>query len=184
MFHYRYLSLSQATIELCQTHATDVNVLKILFSSLTLISKLFYSLNFQVSSLCSALSNATIRESYNILLSRSSMQDLPEFFEDNMETWMTNFHGLLTLDNKLLQTDVSFFTPTPLLTAFSMHVFFLFSEFFRLRLLSKHSRTRRRRVFWSCSSLRSVTTPPSTPRSTTKSSSPICPNLSRPSGIF
>uniref|UniRef100_A0A8C9XM26 Exportin-2 n=1 Tax=Sander lucioperca TaxID=283035 RepID=A0A8C9XM26_SANLU len=32
-------------------------------------------------------------------------QDLPEFFEDNMETWMTNFHGLLTLDNKLLQTD-------------------------------------------------------------------------------
>lgn len=35
-------------------------------------------------------------------------QDLPEFFEDNMETWMTNFHGLLTLDNKLLQTDVSY----------------------------------------------------------------------------
>lgn len=35
------------------------------------------------------------------------VQDLPEFFEDNMETWMTNFHGLLTLDNKLLQTDVS-----------------------------------------------------------------------------
>lgn len=34
------------------------------------------------------------------------LQDLPEFFEDNMETWMTNFHGLLTLDNKLLQTDV------------------------------------------------------------------------------
>lgn len=38
-------------------------------------------------------------------------QDLPEFFEDNMETWMTNFHGLLTLDNKLLQTDVSFWVP-------------------------------------------------------------------------
>uniref|UniRef100_A0A3P9LYL6 Exportin-2 n=1 Tax=Oryzias latipes TaxID=8090 RepID=A0A3P9LYL6_ORYLA len=71
--------LFKATIELCQTHATDVNVLKVLFSSLTLISKLFYSLNFQ---------------------------DLPEFFEDNMETWMTNFHGLLTLDNKLLQTDL------------------------------------------------------------------------------
>uniref|UniRef100_A0A672IRX6 Exportin-2 n=1 Tax=Salarias fasciatus TaxID=181472 RepID=A0A672IRX6_SALFA len=70
--------LFKATIELCQTHATDVNALKVLFSSLTLISKLFYSLNFQ---------------------------DLPEFFEDNMETWMTNFHGLLTLDNKLLQTD-------------------------------------------------------------------------------
>lgn len=39
----------QATIELCQTHANDVNALKVLFSSLTLISKLFYSLNFQVS---------------------------------------------------------------------------------------------------------------------------------------
>lgn len=49
------LSLPQATIELCQTHAADVNVLKVLFSSLTLISKLFYSLNFQVSSRCSAL---------------------------------------------------------------------------------------------------------------------------------
>ncbi|XP_005941147.1 exportin-2 [Haplochromis burtoni] len=70
--------LFKATIELCQTHATDVNALKVLFSSLTLIAKLFYSLNFQ---------------------------DLPEFFEDHMETWMTNFHGLLTLDNKLLQTD-------------------------------------------------------------------------------
>lgn len=69
--------LFKVTIELCQTHATDVNALKVLFSSLILISKLFYSLNFQ---------------------------DLPEFFEDNMETWMTNFHGLLTLDNKLLQT--------------------------------------------------------------------------------
>uniref|UniRef100_A0AAY4E581 Exportin-2 n=1 Tax=Denticeps clupeoides TaxID=299321 RepID=A0AAY4E581_9TELE len=31
--------------------------------------------------------------------------DLPEFFEDNMETWMSNFHNLLNLDNKLLQTD-------------------------------------------------------------------------------
>ncbi|TRY97477.1 hypothetical protein DNTS_008211 [Danionella cerebrum] len=51
--------LFKATIDLCQTHATDVNALK----------------------------------------------DLPEFFEDNMETWMTNFHNLLTLDNKLLQTD-------------------------------------------------------------------------------
>lgn len=50
MFHHRHLFLLQATIELCQTHATDVNVLKVLFSSLTLISKLFYSLNFQVSS--------------------------------------------------------------------------------------------------------------------------------------
>uniref|UniRef100_A0A6I8SJM6 Exportin-2 n=1 Tax=Xenopus tropicalis TaxID=8364 RepID=A0A6I8SJM6_XENTR len=71
--------LFKATIELCNTHANDVNALKVLFSSLILIAKLFHSLNFQ---------------------------DLPEFFEDNMETWMTNFHNLLTLDNKLLQTDL------------------------------------------------------------------------------
>ncbi|XP_045151350.1 exportin-2 [Echinops telfairi] len=71
-------NLFKATIELCNTHANDVSALRILFSSLILISKLFYSLNFQ---------------------------DLPEFFEDNMETWMNNFHTLLTLDNKLLQTD-------------------------------------------------------------------------------
>ncbi|XP_010190560.1 PREDICTED: exportin-2 isoform X2 [Mesitornis unicolor] len=72
-------NLFKATIELCSTHANDASALKILFSSLILIAKLFYSLNFQ---------------------------DLPEFFEDNMETWMTNFHSLLTLDNKLLQTDL------------------------------------------------------------------------------
>lgn len=41
-------SVLQATIDLCQTHATDVNALKVLFSSLILICKLFYSLNFQV----------------------------------------------------------------------------------------------------------------------------------------
>lgn len=56
------------------------------------------------------------------------MQDLPEFFEDNMETWMTNFHGLLTLDNKLLQTDVSFFFLSRLPSSFYPNVFFLFSE--------------------------------------------------------
>lgn len=39
----------QATIDLCQTHGTAVNALKVLFSSLVLICKLFYSLNFQVS---------------------------------------------------------------------------------------------------------------------------------------
>ncbi|KAM9372228.1 exportin-2 isoform 1-T1 [Phaethornis superciliosus] len=72
-------NLFKATIELCSTHANDASALKVLFSSLILIAKLFYSLNYQ---------------------------DLPEFFEDNMETWMTNFHSLLTLDNKLLQTDL------------------------------------------------------------------------------
>lgn len=46
------------------------------------------------------------------------IQDLPEFFEDNMETWMTHFHNLLTLDNKLLQTDVSLLDVSHLLNNF------------------------------------------------------------------
>ena len=33
---------------LAQTHASDPNALKVIFSSLTLICKIFYSLNFQV----------------------------------------------------------------------------------------------------------------------------------------
>ncbi|XP_043944905.1 exportin-2 [Protopterus annectens] len=78
MFAQPLTCLFKATIELYQSHVNDKSALKVLFSSLILITKLFYSLNFQ---------------------------DLPEFFEDNMETWMTNFHHLLTLDNKLLQTD-------------------------------------------------------------------------------
>lgn len=66
-------------MNLAQTHASDVNALKIIYSSLVLVSKVFYSLNFQ---------------------------DLPEFFEDNMETWMSNFHTLLTAEVKVLETGV------------------------------------------------------------------------------
>lgn len=183
MFHYRYLSLPQATIELCQTHAADVNILKVLFSSLTLICKLFYSLNFQVSWLCS------VTHYHQGALQRF---DLPLFRAG--PSWVfRRQHG--NLDDKLPRAvDVGqqaatngckFLYPDP----FYHHLvyawyFFLFSELSRSRLLSKHCRTRRRRVSWSCWSHRFVTTPPSTPRSTTKSSSRICPDLSRPSGIF
>ncbi|CAG9857406.1 unnamed protein product [Phyllotreta striolata] len=66
-----------ATINLSQTHANDVAALKIIYSSLVLICKVFYSLNFQ---------------------------DLPEFFEDNIQVWMTNFHTLLSVDVKSLQS--------------------------------------------------------------------------------
>ncbi|KAK2157652.1 hypothetical protein LSH36_187g00016 [Paralvinella palmiformis] len=69
--------LFNATMDLASKHASDPNALKVIFSSLVLICKIFYSLNFQ---------------------------DLPEFFEDNMATWMAHFHTLLTTDNKLLQT--------------------------------------------------------------------------------
>ncbi|KAJ8940431.1 hypothetical protein NQ314_010728 [Rhamnusium bicolor] len=71
-----------ATMNLAQTHATDVNALKVIYNSLVLICKVFYSLNFQ---------------------------DLPEFFEDNMQIWMSNFHTLLTADVKCLQNTVSLF---------------------------------------------------------------------------
>ena len=33
-------------------------------------------------------------------------QDLPEFFEDNMSTWMAGFHALMVTDQKLLESDV------------------------------------------------------------------------------
>jgi len=32
---------------------------------------------------------------------------LPEFFEDNMATWMTHFQTLLTTNNALLVTEVT-----------------------------------------------------------------------------
>lgn len=67
-----------ATVNLTQTHANDVAALSIIYSSLVLICKVFFSLNFQ---------------------------DLPEFFEDNMQIWMQNFHLLLTADPKNLQSD-------------------------------------------------------------------------------
>ena len=63
---------------LAEQHATNKDAMRVIFSSLVLISKIFYCLNYQ---------------------------DLPEFFEDNMSTWMPRFHSLLTLDNKLLVTD-------------------------------------------------------------------------------
>ncbi|CAL1277563.1 unnamed protein product [Larinioides sclopetarius] len=66
-----------ATMQLAETHSTNVNALKVIFSSLVLITKIFYSLNFQ---------------------------DLPEFFEDNIKTWMNYFLQLLTIDNELLRT--------------------------------------------------------------------------------
>lgn len=60
-----------------QAKASNVMALNIIFGSLILIAKIFYSLN---------------------------SQDLPEFFEDNMETWMKSFHTLLVTSNELLHT--------------------------------------------------------------------------------
>lgn len=70
--------LFTGTVDLVKQHSGNKSALKVLFSSLVLIAKIFYSLNYQ---------------------------DLPEYFEDNMEKWMPQFHMLLTTDNKLLHTD-------------------------------------------------------------------------------
>lgn len=66
------------TVSLANQHATNPVAIKVITSSLTLISKVFYSLNFQ---------------------------ELPEHYEDNMKTWMDNFLALLTTDNPLLKSD-------------------------------------------------------------------------------
>ncbi|XP_057340091.1 exportin-2 [Microplitis mediator] len=67
-----------ATMNLTDVHANNNEALKVIYNSLTILSKVFYSLNFQ---------------------------DLPEFFEDNMDPWMRNFHRLLTVNVPALQTD-------------------------------------------------------------------------------
>ncbi len=81
-FAVAFTELAGATVALAhqQLQATppDSAAIRDVFGSLVLIAKVFYYLNYQ---------------------------DLPEHFEDNMQTWMTHFLQLLTLDNKLLQTD-------------------------------------------------------------------------------
>lgn len=59
-------------------HLNNAEALKVIFSSLVSIGKLFYALN---------------------------VQDLPEFFEDNMQVWMEHFLQLLDFNCPLLATD-------------------------------------------------------------------------------
>ncbi len=73
-----FTDLLNATMNLAKEHAENPAALKVIFGSLVLISKIFYFLNYQ---------------------------DLPEFFEDNMQAWMTHFLSLLEADNKCLQSD-------------------------------------------------------------------------------
>ncbi|XP_072948285.1 exportin-2 [Epargyreus clarus] len=57
-----------ATLDLTTKHADNQQALRVIYGSLVLICKVFYSLNYQ---------------------------DLPEFFEDNMNIWMPNLLNLL-----------------------------------------------------------------------------------------
>lgn len=63
-----FTDLLNATMNLAKEHSNNLQALKVIFGSLVLISKIFYFLNYQ---------------------------DLPEFFEDNMQVWMTHFLELL-----------------------------------------------------------------------------------------
>uniref|UniRef100_A0A1A9VIB6 Exportin-2 n=1 Tax=Glossina austeni TaxID=7395 RepID=A0A1A9VIB6_GLOAU len=66
-----------ATMQLRKAHENNVEALRVIYGSLVLVCKVFLSLN---------------------------SQDLPEFFEDNMPTWMKAFHELLTVDVACLHT--------------------------------------------------------------------------------
>ncbi|XP_011193485.1 exportin-2 [Zeugodacus cucurbitae] len=66
-----------ATMQLTKVHENNTEALKVIYGSLVLVCKVFFSLN---------------------------SQDLPEFFEDNMPTWMKSFHELLTVDVPCLHT--------------------------------------------------------------------------------
>lgn len=77
-FALPFTQLTSKLMELCSAHANNPANLKVIYHSVLLCCKLFYSLNFQ---------------------------DLPEFFEDNMPTWMTHFHTLLTINADLIPSE-------------------------------------------------------------------------------
>lgn len=85
-----------ATMVLAKTHAGNVVALKVIYSSLDLMAKVFYSLN---------------------------SQDLPEFFEDNMQIWMNAFHELLVTEVPCLHTGVGW---ALFVTIFSFYINELF----------------------------------------------------------
>ncbi|XP_068140757.1 exportin-2 [Drosophila tropicalis] len=70
--------LLQATMELTKVHEQNAEALKVIYGSLVLVNKVFYSLN---------------------------VQDLPEFFEDNMNIWMGAFIQQLAADVPLLTSN-------------------------------------------------------------------------------
>lgn len=66
-------------MRLTKEQAGNAEAVNAIYGSLCLISKIFYSLNYQ---------------------------DLPEFFEDHIQTWMNAFHELLNADVPLLNTNI------------------------------------------------------------------------------
>ena len=77
MFAKPFTELFVKTVELAKVNADNPEALKVIFSSLVLGAKVFYSLN---------------------------AQDLPEFFEDNINVWFPLFLELLSVTNDSLKT--------------------------------------------------------------------------------
>lgn len=74
-----FTSLLNSTMDLAGQNTTNPPALRVLFNSLLLIAKIFYSLTYQ---------------------------DMPDHFaEKNLEPWMLHFHSILTTNNHLLETD-------------------------------------------------------------------------------
>ena len=97
-----FTDLLNATMNLAKEHAQNPAALKVIFGSLHLIAKIFYFLNYQ---------------------------DLPEFFEDNMQAWMTHFLSLLEV-RFLLSADIwilQFFCQITMCSLSFSHLMFFFS---------------------------------------------------------
>ncbi|KAJ1659706.1 importin-alpha export receptor [Dispira simplex] len=70
-----YTQIFKATDEMIQTHKDNAAALKVLLPAFLLLTKIFYSLN---------------------------CQDLPEYFEDHIQEFMSVFHRYLTYNNPLM----------------------------------------------------------------------------------
>ncbi|CAG2168210.1 unnamed protein product [Oppiella nova] len=93
------------TNQLAISHSNNPQNLKIIFSSLILCAKIFNSLNTQDLPEFFEDNMEVWMKHFLNLLSADHKTDLPEFFEDNMEVWMKHFLNLLSADHKSLQTD-------------------------------------------------------------------------------
>ena len=74
-----FTDLLNSTMELASQNTQNPPALRVLFNSLLLIAKIFYSLTYQ---------------------------EMPDHFaEKSLEPWMVHFHSLLTTNNRLLETE-------------------------------------------------------------------------------
>ena len=80
-----------------EKYSNEAASIKLIFSSLILITKIFRSLNSQVI----IIIFLKIVFFYLYINHTIYVKDFAEEFENNMEIWMTHFLSLLTYDNQL-----------------------------------------------------------------------------------